>query len=51
MGDKEYEASAYVAAPENTTKGIIRGIPDEDTPGDIERHLVSEHNPTLLHAK
>ncbi|KAH7943449.1 hypothetical protein HPB52_008600 [Rhipicephalus sanguineus] len=51
MGDKEYEASAYAAAPENTTKGIIRGIPDEDSPDDIERHLVNEHNPTLLHAK
>ncbi|KAH7943685.1 hypothetical protein HPB52_009995 [Rhipicephalus sanguineus] len=51
MGDKEYEASAYAAAPENTTKGIIRGIPDEDSNDDIERHLVNEHNPTLLHAK
>lgn len=27
------------------------GYPDEDTLGDIERHLVNEHNPTLLHAK
>ncbi|KAH7968869.1 hypothetical protein HPB52_012066 [Rhipicephalus sanguineus] len=51
MGDKEYEASAYAAAPENTTKGIIRGIPDEGFPDDIERHLVNEQNPTLLHAK
>ncbi|KAL1477785.1 hypothetical protein MTO96_035480 [Rhipicephalus appendiculatus] len=51
MGNKEYAASAYAAAPENTTKGIIRGIPDEDSPEDIERHLVNEHNPTLLHAK
>ncbi|KAL1467856.1 hypothetical protein MTO96_025942 [Rhipicephalus appendiculatus] len=51
MGNKEYAASAYAAAPENTTKGIIRGIPDEDSPEDIERHLVKEHNPTLLHAK
>ncbi|KAL1421950.1 hypothetical protein MTO96_003942 [Rhipicephalus appendiculatus] len=51
MGNKEYAASAYAAAPQNTTKGIIRGIPDEDSPEDIERHLVNEHNPTLLHAK
>ncbi|KAH6934890.1 hypothetical protein HPB50_001591 [Hyalomma asiaticum] len=51
MGDKEYEASAHAAAPENTTKGIIHGIPVEDTLEDIERHLVNEHNPTLLHAK
>ncbi|KAH7959577.1 hypothetical protein HPB49_012057 [Dermacentor silvarum] len=29
-GDKHYDASAYAAAPENTTKSIIRGIPDED---------------------
>ncbi|KAH7945719.1 hypothetical protein HPB49_014505 [Dermacentor silvarum] len=51
MGDKEYDASAYEAAPENTTKGIIRGILDEDTPEDIERHFVNEHNPTLSQAK
>lgn len=51
MGDKDYAARAYAAAPENTTKGIIRGIPDEDSPEDIERHLVNEHNPSLLHAK
>ncbi|KAL1484909.1 hypothetical protein MTO96_049918 [Rhipicephalus appendiculatus] len=51
LRQEETRASAYAAAPENTTKGIIRGIPYEDSPEDIERHLVNEHNPTLLHAK
>ncbi|KAH7932518.1 hypothetical protein HPB52_024455 [Rhipicephalus sanguineus] len=37
MGDRTYEVTAYMTAPEDTSKGIIRGIPDYDTPEDIER--------------
>ncbi|KAH7978422.1 hypothetical protein HPB49_005484 [Dermacentor silvarum] len=37
--------------PEDTSKGIIRGIPDYDTPEDIEGSLVNERNPGILHAK
>ncbi|KAH7986323.1 hypothetical protein HPB49_026021 [Dermacentor silvarum] len=51
IGDKTYEVTAYMTAPEDTSKGIIRGIPDYDTPEDIERSLVNERNPGILHAK
>ncbi|KAH6919912.1 hypothetical protein HPB50_029100 [Hyalomma asiaticum] len=40
-----------MTAPEDTSKGIIRGIPDYDTPEDIEKSLVNERNPGILHAK
>ncbi|KAH7955763.1 hypothetical protein HPB52_003835 [Rhipicephalus sanguineus] len=51
MGDRTYEVTAYMTAPEDTSKGIIRGIPDYDTPEDIEKSLVNERNPGILHAK
>ncbi|KAH6926451.1 hypothetical protein HPB50_018711 [Hyalomma asiaticum] len=47
MGAKTYEVTAYMTAP----KGIIRGIPDYDTPEDIEKSLVNKRNPGILHAK
>ncbi|KAH7955540.1 hypothetical protein HPB52_001236 [Rhipicephalus sanguineus] len=47
MGDRTYEVTAYMTAPENTSKGIIRGIPDYDTPEDIEKSLVNERNPVI----
>ncbi|KAH7979442.1 hypothetical protein HPB49_009427 [Dermacentor silvarum] len=37
IGDKTYQVTAYMTAPEHTSKGIIRGIADCDTPEDIER--------------
>ncbi|KAH7959691.1 hypothetical protein HPB49_013104 [Dermacentor silvarum] len=49
IGDKTYEVTAYMTAPEDTSKGIIRGIPDYDTPEDVERSLVNERNPGILH--
>ncbi|KAH7949471.1 hypothetical protein HPB49_011035 [Dermacentor silvarum] len=50
IGDKTYEVTAYMTAPEDTSKGIIRGIPYYDTPEDIERSLVNERNLGILHA-
>ncbi|KAH7939377.1 hypothetical protein HPB52_011651 [Rhipicephalus sanguineus] len=49
MGDRTYEVTVYLTAPEDTLKGIIRGIPDYDTPEDIEKSLVNERNPGILH--
>ncbi|KAL1444120.1 hypothetical protein MTO96_030043 [Rhipicephalus appendiculatus] len=51
IGDTTYEVTAYITAPEDTSKGIIRGIPDYDTSEDIEKSLVNERNPGILHAK
>lgn len=46
IGDKEYETYAYRAAPEDTSRGVIRGVGLEDSADDIYRHVVNRHNPT-----
>ncbi|KAH7953653.1 hypothetical protein HPB49_010882 [Dermacentor silvarum] len=46
-----FGAAAYITAPDNTSKGVIRGIPDYDAPEDIEESLVNRRNPTILHAR
>ncbi|KAH7932535.1 hypothetical protein HPB52_024383 [Rhipicephalus sanguineus] len=51
IGDREFEASAYRAAPENTSKGLIRGISLDEQPADVVRSLVNHRNPNVLHAK
>ncbi|KAH7974092.1 hypothetical protein HPB49_009806 [Dermacentor silvarum] len=33
----DYETVAYVTAPEDTSKGVIHGIPEEETQEDIEK--------------
>lgn len=47
----DYETVAYVTAPEDTSKGVIHGIPEEETQEDIEKSLVNERNPGILHAR
>lgn len=51
VGEQEHEASAYRAAPENTSKGLIRGISQEESSEDIIDNLVTARNPSILHAK
>ncbi|CAN8017450.1 unnamed protein product [Ixodes persulcatus] len=51
LGTQTYIMAAYVTAPENTSKGAIHGIPDYDLPEDIQRSLVIERNPGILHAR
>ncbi|KAG0427692.1 hypothetical protein HPB47_025277 [Ixodes persulcatus] len=48
---KDYEAAAYITAPEDTSKGVINVVPEEQTPQDIERSLVNVRNPGILHAR
>lgn len=48
---KAYEVVSYVVPPENTEKGIIHGIPTDDTEQDIIDNLVSGKNPSILHAR
>ncbi|KAH7953331.1 hypothetical protein HPB49_007196 [Dermacentor silvarum] len=38
-------------APDNTSKGVIRGIPDYHAPEDIDIRLINRRNPTILHAR
>ncbi|KAH8040752.1 hypothetical protein HPB51_012922 [Rhipicephalus microplus] len=51
IDDKSYTTAAYVTAPENTSKGVIHGIPKYDNQEDIEKRLVNQRNPTILHAR
>lgn len=45
-----YEVNTYEAAPHGTVKGVIRGIPLEDTAMDIQEQVVQDYNPTALQA-
>ncbi|KAH7939170.1 hypothetical protein HPB52_008040 [Rhipicephalus sanguineus] len=51
IGNREFEANAYQAAPENTYKGLIRNISKDESPEDIVNNLVTQRNPSVLHAK
>ncbi|KAL1481634.1 hypothetical protein MTO96_034326 [Rhipicephalus appendiculatus] len=49
--DKVYEVGAYETAPELTAKGVIRGVPLEETPRDITAAVITARNPTAIAAK
>ncbi|KAL1485084.1 hypothetical protein MTO96_010468 [Rhipicephalus appendiculatus] len=51
MGDKEHEVSAYVSAPEEMVKGIIRDVPLSYTQDQLSRALITTRNPNLAYAK
>ncbi|KAH7968938.1 hypothetical protein HPB52_012923 [Rhipicephalus sanguineus] len=51
IGEREFEASAYRSAPINTSKGLVRGISNDDSPENIVKSLVPLRNPAVLHAK
>ncbi|KAH7956148.1 hypothetical protein HPB52_006506 [Rhipicephalus sanguineus] len=46
-----HEVNAYEAAPDNTTKGVIRGIPLTATAQEIDANIVNTRNPLALAAK
>ncbi|KAL1474876.1 hypothetical protein MTO96_037702 [Rhipicephalus appendiculatus] len=48
---QSYATAAYITAPENTSKGVIHGIPTYDNQEDIEKSLVNQRNPTILQAR
>ncbi|KAH6921328.1 hypothetical protein HPB50_027671 [Hyalomma asiaticum] len=48
IADREFEASAYRAAPENTSKGHIRGISLDEGRADVVKSLEYQRNPTVL---
>ncbi|KAG0434972.1 hypothetical protein HPB47_018753 [Ixodes persulcatus] len=49
--EKEWEVVAYVVPPENSQRGVIQGIPQEDSEQDIPENLVHSRNPSVLHAR
>ncbi|KAH7982322.1 hypothetical protein HPB52_004085 [Rhipicephalus sanguineus] len=51
IAEKTYEVSAYEAAPYYTCKGVIRGIPVQDSSADIDAKIVNDRNPLALAAK
>ncbi|KAH7958381.1 hypothetical protein HPB49_001131 [Dermacentor silvarum] len=50
IGNQAYEVCAYAAAPENTVKGVIGGIPLSETPEMIRAKVVNIYNGTALEA-
>ncbi|KAG0421242.1 hypothetical protein HPB47_002852 [Ixodes persulcatus] len=46
-----YEVVAYAIPPDDTIKGVIHGIPDEDSEQDVLNNLVTARNPNVLHAR
>ncbi|KAH9364748.1 hypothetical protein HPB48_014881 [Haemaphysalis longicornis] len=51
IGGKTYRAAAYLAAQENTCKGVVREVGLMHTDEDLEKMFVNERNPTILYAK
>ncbi|XP_070377510.1 uncharacterized protein [Dermacentor albipictus] len=51
VNGQAYETNAYESAPDLTSKGVIRGIPLEDSPRDITAQVVTPKNPTAIAAK
>lgn len=50
IGNQTYQVCAYAAAPENTVKGVIGGIPLSETPEMIRAKVVNIYNGTALEA-
>ncbi|KAK8787245.1 hypothetical protein V5799_022982 [Amblyomma americanum] len=46
-----HDVNAYETAPDNTTKGVIRGFPIEDGPRALDENIVNPINPLALAAK
>ncbi|KAG0415357.1 hypothetical protein HPB47_007469 [Ixodes persulcatus] len=45
VGNKTYEVGAYAAAPHGTVKGVIKGIPLEDSANTINANILNVRNP------
>ncbi|KAM7290784.1 uncharacterized protein ISCGN_027375 [Ixodes scapularis] len=41
FGDNEYEVTAYIAAPDDSARGVVRGIPPETTGQELIDNLYS----------
>ncbi|CAN7994182.1 unnamed protein product, partial [Ixodes hexagonus] len=51
IGSANYEISSYLAAPDNTCKGIIRNIDLEFDPEQLRSLIVQPRNPKALEAR
>lgn len=51
IGLVQYEVNAYMAAPEDTCKGIIRGVDLDIDPVRLQALIIHDRNPTALQAR
>ncbi|KAG0410885.1 hypothetical protein HPB47_011991 [Ixodes persulcatus] len=51
LDGKRFGVAAYATPPENTAKGVIHEIPEEDTEEDINGNLIGARNPSILQAR
>ncbi|KAM7281624.1 uncharacterized protein ISCGN_005935 [Ixodes scapularis] len=51
VAGRSYEVRAYVTAPFDTVKGVIRGVPVHHMAEEIERLLIGPRNPTVQAAE
>ncbi|KAM7303191.1 hypothetical protein ISCGN_013172 [Ixodes scapularis] len=51
LDGKRFGVAAYTTPPENTAKGVIHGIPEEDTEEHINGNLIGARNPSILQAR
>ncbi|KAH7979674.1 hypothetical protein HPB49_010424 [Dermacentor silvarum] len=50
LGKTQYEVRPYVKPPNNTAKGIVRGIPDCDTQ-EVTMRSLEQNNPHVVYAR
>ncbi|KAH9379193.1 hypothetical protein HPB48_000224 [Haemaphysalis longicornis] len=48
LESKSYAVTAYIAAPDNTSEGVVRGIDVSLSATQLQELFVSERNPTIL---
>lgn len=46
-----YHVAAYIAAPDNTCKGVIRGVDTDISEAQLQTMIVNQRNPKALEAK
>ncbi|KAH9363108.1 hypothetical protein HPB48_014110 [Haemaphysalis longicornis] len=51
LESKSYAVAAYIAAPDNTSKGVVRGIDASLSATQLQELFVNERNPTILEVK
>ncbi|KAH7985802.1 hypothetical protein HPB52_025393 [Rhipicephalus sanguineus] len=51
LGEGTFGLAAYLAPPENTCKGIIRGVDVEVTEAQLRARIVNHRNPSALEAR
>ncbi|KAH7960236.1 hypothetical protein HPB49_018075 [Dermacentor silvarum] len=50
IGEQAHETYAYFAAPHDTSKGVIHGIPKTETTADIRENIMHPGNPKAIEA-